>query len=542
VKTILRLLSFLVSVAVVSAAPTPPNPRALPSSTYQVAVDGRDIFTEKFADIHYATFTQSGTQEIAVKFGSPITGFNVSPHSAGIAASADGAVLRFKLDRPRYLVVTLNEGQKLFVFAEPPLPPAPRPGQPGVTSVADLGIDGTGRKLETVRLQEAIDRVAAAGGTLYFPRGTYLTGMLSLKSNLTLYLAEGARILGSDHPDDYPIDAGFKDGDLQWGNDYWWKQGRLDAAFRRLIFINGQKNVRIAGPGLIEGRGRELVAGRDSPLVHTREQLKRSAWENDGRGIPSIMFIAVFRSSQVTFEDITLLDSPEYNAHIVGSDHVTFKRVKVISDQKVPNTDGLDPDGSRDVLIENCFLYTADDGVSVKTSGQSRITGDSERITVRNSIFISGVSCTKIGNESFTGSMRDILFENNDILEARRAFIISIMDGNEYRNLRFIDNRIEKLLPGRTQFPVHVHIRRRSAENGGGKIQDVLFQNLSVEEEYPQPNKLTGLSEEHFIRGVHFVNYTVAGRVRLNATEANVQIGPFVSDVTFSESPPAEKR
>ncbi len=540
-KTILCLLAFLAGFSTVAAAPQPPNPRAVPSTAYRVEVDGREIFTAKFADIHYATFTQAGAQEVTVRTDAPAAGFNVSPHSAGIAARADGTAIRFKLDRPRYLVVTINDGQKLFLFAEPPPLAAPQPGQPGVTSVLDFGVDATGARLETARLQQAIDQVAAAGGTLYLPRGTYLTGMLSLKSNLTLYLAEGARLLGSDNPDDYPIDPGFKDGDLQWGNDYWWKQGRLDAAFRRLIFVDGQENVRVAGPGTIEGRGRELVAGRDSPLVHTREMLKRSAWENDGRGIPSIMFVAVFRSSHVTFEDITLLDSPGYNAHIVGSDHVTFKRVKVISDQKVPNTDGLDPDGSRDVLIDHCFLYTADDGVSVKTSGQSRITGDAERITVRNSVFISGVSCTKIGNESFTGSMRDILFENNDILEARRAFIISIMDGHEYRNLRFIGNRIEKLLPGKTQFPVHVHIRRRSAENGGGRIQDILFQDLSVEEEYPQPSKLTGLTAENDIRGIHFVNYTIAGRVRLNAADANVQIGPFVTDVTFS-GPPAPAR
>ena len=189
------------------------------------------------------------------------------------------------------------------------------------------------------------------------------------------------------------------------------------------------------------------------------------------------------------------------------------------------------------MLIDTCFLYTADDGVSVKTSGQSRITGDAERITVRNSVFISGVSCTKIGNESFTGSMRDILFENNDILEARRAFIISIMDGHEYRNLRFIDNRIEKLLPGRTQFPVHVHIRRRSPTGEAGRIHNIIFQNLSVEEEYPQPSKLTGLTAQDDVSGIHFVNYTIAGRVRLNAADANVEIGPFVSDVTFSAAP-----
>jgi len=520
-----------------AATPQPPNPRSVPSASYRVEIDGREIFTEKFADIHHASFTQIGTQEVTVRTDAPVATFNVSPHSAGIAATADGTALRFKLDRPRYLVVTVNGGDKLFLFAEPPEPIAPRPGQPGVISVLDFGVDATGARLETARLQQAIDQVAAAGSTLYFPRGTYLTGMLSLKSNLTLYLAEGARLLGSAYPEDYPPDDGFSDRDIQWGNDYWTKQGRLDAAYRRLIFVNGQKNVRVMGPGTIQGRGRQLVAGADSPAVNTREQLKRSAWNNDGRGIPSIMFVTVLRSSHVTFEGITLLDSPGYNAHVVGSDHVTFRRIKLVSDQQVPNTDGIDPDSSRDVLIENSFLYCADDCVSVKTSGQSLVKGDSERITVRNCVFISKVSGTKIGNETFVGSFRDILFENNDILEAGRAFIISIMDGNAYENFRFIDNRIEKLLPIRTQFPVHVHVRRRSPEGKAGKIRGILFQNLSVEEEYPQPSKLRGLTAEDDVRDVRFVNYTIAGKVRLNAADANVEIGPFVSDVTFSGPP-----
>ena len=97
------------------------------------------------------------------------------------------------------------------------------------------------------------------------------------------------------------------------------------------------------------------------------------------------------------------------------------------------------------------------------------------------------------------------------------------------------------LLPGRTQFPVHVHIRWRSDNQGGGKISNILFQDLSVEEEYEQPSKLTGLNAENDIRGIRFVNYTIAGRVRLDAKDANVRIDPFVSDVTFA-GPPAGER
>ena len=61
-----------------------------------------------------------------------------------------------------------------------------------------------------------------------------------------------------------------------------------------------------------------------------------------------------------------------------------------------------------------------------------------------------------------------------------------------------------------------------------------------MEEEYEQPSKLAGLTADNDIRGIHFVDYKIAGRVRLDAKDANVQIGPFVSDVTFSASPAAK--
>ena len=172
-------------------------------------------------------------QEVAVRVAAPIARFNISPHAAGITATADGPVLRFKVDRPLHLVVTINGGEESPAFAEPPDPEAPRPGQPGVTNIQDLGVDATGGRLETARLQQAIDRVAAESGTSFFPRGTYLAGTLSFKSNLTDYLDKGARLLGSTDPADYPVDA--DDGRLKFDPNDWKNKEGVDIASSRTI-------------------------------------------------------------------------------------------------------------------------------------------------------------------------------------------------------------------------------------------------------------------------------------------------------------------
>jgi hypothetical protein len=230
-----------------------------------------------------------------------------------------------------------------------------------------------------------------------------------------------------------------------------------------------------------------------------------------------------------------------YNAHVVGSDHVTFRNVKVISDQNVPNTDGIDPDSSRDVMIDGCFFCCADDCISIKTSGQSGVKGDAERITVRNCVFMSRTSATKFGNETIAGAQRDILFENNDVLEADRAITLSCMDGKPLRKPPLRRHASRAADPGWDASSDSRPCPRPAAQpqGGAGRIHNVLFKNLSVEHDYANPIRLAGFSKEHDVRGIHFVNYTVAGKVRRTVADANVNIGPFVSDVTFAG--PSEK-
>ena len=43
-------------------------------------------------------------------------------------------------------------------------------------------------------------RVVAGGGTVYFPAGTYLCYSIRLKSNVALYLDQGATILAAPNP------------------------------------------------------------------------------------------------------------------------------------------------------------------------------------------------------------------------------------------------------------------------------------------------------------------------------------------------------
>ena len=115
------------------------------------------------------------------------------------------------------------------------------------------------------------------------------------------------------------------------------------------------------------------------------------------------------------------------------SDRVTYRNVKIVADRSVVNTDGFNPDSSQDVLVDGCFLLCGDDTIAIKSSGASNLLRNVERITVRNSQFITTTSAMKMGTESFADYHRDITFENNDVILADRAINLSCTDERNTR-------------------------------------------------------------------------------------------------------------
>ncbi len=61
----------------------------------------------------------------------------------------------------------------------------------------DFGAIGDGSTINTIAIQNAINECNRTGGVLVFPSGKYLTGTIYFKSNVSLYLENGAVILGS---------------------------------------------------------------------------------------------------------------------------------------------------------------------------------------------------------------------------------------------------------------------------------------------------------------------------------------------------------
>jgi hypothetical protein len=460
----------------------PVSPKAVPSTRFILEVDGQRIFVHKFKDIHYAhlPYPNSDTAKIKVTARRVFKTMELSPRSAGIETVLDPGLRTFGFDivQAGYWVVTMDGDERLFIFAEPP-ETEPAKG----ISVLDYGADPSGKSLSTNAIQAAIDE-APAGATVSIPPGHFRSGSIFIRSGIRLYLEAGALLQASGIPEHF------------------------EPAQNAFIVIDNAENATLGGRGTIDGSGAYL----------------RHLTDVSGR------LLAVRDSRNVNVEGIILRDSRAWNTHIVRSEHVTLRNVKIINDREVLNTDGINPDSSRHVLVEDSFFYCGDDAVAVKSTNRNGKFEDVYDITIRNNVMLTQKSALKVGTETHAARMKDILFENNQVIESDRGMALYARDGTHMLDVRFVGNRFEKPFRDYQQKLIHFRISERY---GKSSISKILIKDNVVDERWMLPSEITGLDDEHGISNVVFDNLVYAGKHCLSEEDANLRAGPFTKDIVF---------
>ncbi|KAJ7558660.1 hypothetical protein O6H91_04G051800 [Diphasiastrum complanatum] len=215
-------------------------------------------------------------------------------------------------------------------------------------SITDYGAVGDGKTLNTHAFQNAINNLrsfANRGGLiLRIPRGTWLTGSFNLTSHLTLYLDEGAVILGSQDPKEWPLIAPLPS----------YGRGRELPGPRHISLIHGEDlvDVVITGQnGTVDGQGSLWWQRfRNKTLDYTRGHL-----------------LELINSTAIVVKNITFLNSPFWNIHPVYCRDVFIQGVTILAPLNAPNTDGVDPDSSSNVCIQDCYIRNGDDAIAIKS-------------------------------------------------------------------------------------------------------------------------------------------------------------------------------
>jgi polygalacturonase len=384
-------------------------------------------------------------------------------------------------------VVRINQKHRLFIFADiPDTEPSSN-----VVNVTGLGIDNKGVRIETASIQKALNDISGTGKTLLFPAGIYRSGSLSIPSNTNIYLCAGAVLKGSDNMQDFD----FRD----------------EIKPKSFIRIKDAENVTIGGRGIIDANGRVL----------------RDRYADTAR----LRLLLVLNSANITIDGIIVRDPGSWNTHILYSENVTIRNVKMLNDIDLSNTDGFDPDASRNVTIENCFAYCSDDNVAIKTTGSSNYLRNAERITVKGCVFLTKKSSLKVGTESRGELMQDILFEDNDVVESDRGMSLYCSDGALFRRIHYVNNRFEDNWPDTKQCGINFTITKRNPASKSGIMNDIVVKDCSFPKPFPKASEISGLDPEHRI-SVTFDNLTIGGKKCLNVTDGSIKANDF-TDINF---------
>ncbi len=234
-------------------------------------------------------------------------------------------------------------------------------------NVKEFGAVGDGKTIDTAAIQKAID----AGGTVYIPDGTYVTGTLYLKSNGGLYLSPGATLLASHDREDY------NSADYCPQNQIFQEEFM---AGTHLITAVEQENIFVAGFGTIDGDSHYWVNEKRKEtycdfFAHPTREANRPA---------QMIFFAECKNVRV--ENVNLRYSPFWHLFFHGCTDVIVNAVNIKGEQRQWVNDGIDIDCCSNVAISNCIIDTGDDGITLRANGIPLVKQPSvcENVTISN--------------------------------------------------------------------------------------------------------------------------------------------------------------
>jgi hypothetical protein len=403
------------------------------------------LASEKFSKYYYCSFDLEKPSTITITSNIPISKTEISPlHDHLPFDLIDGRTLKIKISVPGQILVRINDTIKVFLFAEAPVK---TDKDLLVNILTRYNVDHTGNINETGKIQKALDEIAGSGKILFFPPGIYKSGQLYPRSNSTIMLARGAVLTA----DTASVRSFFPSDNVE---------------NRRFIYLNGVENVEIKGPGTISGNGRYL----------------RTRFGDDAR----IRLILAVKSKNIKIEGLILKDPGSWNTQVIRCNGMILRNLKLLNDVDLSNTDGFDPDASCNVLIEDCFACCGDDNVAVKVTGKNDLATNVDNVTVRGCVFLTKKSALKVGTETRSDYMKNITFEDNDILECDRGMALYVNDGAILDSISYINNRFERNYPDAQKKAIHFEVDRRNPESRLGAIRHVLIKDCRFCTAFPK--------------------------------------------------------
>jgi polygalacturonase len=301
-------------------------------------------------------------------------------------------------------------------------------------SVKDRGADVKGNNKCTKIISDIISELSGkGGGTVFFPAGTFFTGPIILKNNITLWLDPGAVIKFSDDFDDYLPMVPSRWEDMRVKN------------FLSQIYAYQCENISIRGRGHFEGQGKkwwdfmrtalskkqpeskwqEIFKKENSALLAKNEYLRT---KNNFLRPP---MVTTYECKNVLIEGVSFSNPPLWTIMPAFTDNITITGITIENPGESPNTDGIDPSSCRNVHISNCHITVGDDCIVIKSGRDEdgrEAARPTENITITNCTMLKGHGGVVIGSE-MSGNVKRVTISNCVFEGTDRGIRIKTMRG-----------------------------------------------------------------------------------------------------------------
>ncbi len=367
-----------------------------------------------------------------------------------------------------------------------------------IFNVRDYGATGQRADNAQAALQAAIDAATAAGGGMvYVPPGEYTTGTLFLRNNVRFYVEVGATLFGSKMAEHFPKKAFFYAEDVH--------------------------HISLEGRGIIDGLGSyewKVQDWRDW-YIYPNQLLAEKVGISLDRAFPTadsvggnlVLFI---HCQDVRIENLSFLHSPSWTMHLFQLDRLVIDGIYIYTNQRDGVwADGIDPDGCRDVHINNCTIETGDDALVFYDGDSYGPVRASENITVTNCRLSSSSSALKFcdGNQL---AIRNVVISNCVITNSNRGIAFMVFGGGILENVIMSNITIEckrfdwfwwgdgdPLHFNLIQYSDIVPDRDKATEPPIGIIRNVILSNIIAHG--PGPSKIHG-HKDSYLENLTFEN------------------------------------
>lgn len=318
----------------------------------------------------------------------------------------------------------------------------------------------------TGALQSAIDRCSQhGGGQVIIPAGRYNIDSLILKSGVDLHLENDAMLIGSGDEERYQHRPGP------------FELIKNETPISGLIYADGQENIAITGNGTIDGNYEKFILPNQRDEVH----LKFYKY-------PRPMMVYFENCRNVLIQGVTLQNSPFWTVHLVGDLNTEISHVTINNEVRMPNTDGIDVDRSKNTYIHDCQIHTGDDAICPKCTEETSQYGNCENLTVTNCHIVTQSSAVKFGSSSF-GNFNNCVFRHLTVRDTNRGLAFQLRDPGSARNIIFEDIDIATKHYSKEWWgsgePIYITIlpRDTNTQLADAEISHVVFKNVKCRAE-----------------------------------------------------------